>query len=125
MRVRAEPNALEQVLINLATNAIGAMPAGGTLTIGMCRLEDEGRPFAEFWVSDTGRGIPKDIRGRIFEPFFTTKEAGKGTGLGLALAFEIVRRHRGRIRCESEEGKGTRFVVRLPAKIGPNGGGHG
>ena len=65
-------------------------------------------------VTDTGSGIPEEIRSRIFDPFFTTKEVGKGTGLGLSICFDIIQKHGGEISVESEVGTGTTFVVRLP-----------
>ncbi len=110
--VLGEPVQLEQVLMNLAINARDAMPEGGRLTLhtsvapnGWIRLE----------VSDTGRGIPQELLPHIFEPFFTTKAVGKGTGLGLAMVFGIVRSHKGRITVASEVGKGTTFTVDLPS----------
>jgi PAS domain S-box-containing protein len=112
-RILANRNKLQQVLINLANNAIDAMPKGGTLTIATALGGD--RPgHVEIGVSDTGHGIPGEIRARIMEPFFTTKEAGKGTGLGLSLVYEIVKNHRGTVEVESEEGKGSKFTIRLP-----------
>jgi signal transduction histidine kinase len=72
-------------------------------------------------IEDTGSGIPEAVRGRIFEPFFTTKEVGKGTGQGLTLAHGIVvKRHKGTLTFESEEGKGTTFFVRLPLRDSPS-----
>jgi signal transduction histidine kinase/iron only hydrogenase large subunit-like protein len=107
---------IAQVLINLATNAVAAMPGGGTLTIG-ARLQDG---QVHFTISDTGIGIPPENRSKIFTPFFTTKQAGKGTGLGLAVSYGIVKMHRGDIRVESNADPsagptGTTFTVTLPA----------
>ena len=101
---------IQQVLINLCTNAMDAMPDGGTLTI---RFRHQKR-HVEIDVCDTGMGIPKATQSKIFEPFFTTKDVGKGTGLGLSLAYEIVKNHDGLIHFESREGKGTTFTIRLP-----------
>ncbi|HLL55575.1 MAG TPA: HAMP domain-containing sensor histidine kinase [Myxococcaceae bacterium] len=104
---------LQQVLINVATNALDAMPGGGTLTV---RCEPLGPQGARIEVADTGVGIPEEIRGRIFEPFFTTKPVGQGTGLGLSVAYEIVSRHRGNIEVESRTGEGTIMVISLPGE---------
>jgi len=127
--VLADEGMMEQVLMNLAVNARDAMPAGGRLIIGVSsreiRAEDiarhpDGRPgqFVSFAVCDTGSGIPPDVLPRIFEPFFTTKPVGKGTGLGLATVYGIVKQHDGWIEVESEAGKGTTFNVLLPAVKG-------
>lgn len=102
---------MEQVLMNLILNAIQAMKAGGVLSIrtsisdGQCMIE----------VKDTGCGISASVLPRIFDPFFTTKSEGEGTGLGLSVSLGIVERHGGRIFVESEMGRGTRFIVSLPA----------
>ncbi len=117
---------IEQVLMNLATNARDAMPKGGRLTLSTECLEMDdsfiqahgygrlGR-FALISVSDTGVGMSKETVAKIFEPFFTTKETGKGTGLGLAMAYGIVKQHNGYIDVYSEVGKGTTFRIYLPA----------
>jgi len=122
-RVRLARAQLEQVLVNLAVNARDAMPAGGNLGISVRREEcSEAPPRADggrgdcvvFRVSDTGTGIPENIRPRIFEPFFTTKEIGRGTGLGLATVYGIVKEAGGEVAVESEPGVGTlwpRFEV--------------
>ncbi|NLI29933.1 MAG: response regulator, partial [Nitrospiraceae bacterium] len=110
------------VLMNLATNARDAMPAGGRLSIEAGRTslsadEVEGLAAGEYaWlsVSDTGCGIAPEHLEKIFEPFFTTKEAGKGTGLGLASAYGIMQQHKGAIRVESHVGSGTTFLLYLP-----------
>jgi PAS domain S-box-containing protein len=121
LMIEADAGQLEQVLMNLITNARDAMPQGGTLTIATERifLADErdemaGGPYAVVTVSDTGNGMDKDTREHIFEPFFTTKEAGKGTGLGLAIVYGIIKKHRGFIRVQSEPRKGTSFTISLP-----------
>lgn len=123
--VMADSGQLDQVLINLVTNARDAMPQGGTLTIttGIVTRKDdfakvqgqeEGRNFVAVAVSDTGIGITEEIRKRIFDPFFTTKEVGRGTGLGLSMAYGIIRQHDGMIEVDSEPGMGTSFTIYLP-----------
>jgi signal transduction histidine kinase len=110
-RVQGSRTQLQQVLVNLGTNALDAMKEGGTLTV---RARRSG-PDVVLEVADTGTGIPPDIRARIFEPFFTTKPVGEGTGLGLSLVYQIVQQHHGRIDVESEPGRGTLMRVALPA----------
>jgi signal transduction histidine kinase len=110
--VSGHRNQLQQVVLNLLTNAIDATPAGG-----LVRVMTRGRPQEiELEVSDTGRGIPDTEQRRIFEPFFSTKEAGRGTGLGLFVSAQIVREHKGRIEVTSAEGRGTSLRVLLPAE---------
>jgi len=103
---------LQQVFVNLITNAAQAMPGGGTIKIKAYVAED-GRNIA-IDVIDRGVGIPADKLDSIFDPFFTTKEEGQGTGLGLSVSHGIVKEHRGEITVESTEGKGSRFTVYLP-----------
>ena len=101
---------LEQVVINLALNALDAMPEGGKLTI---RAEQR-RPHIVVRIADTGIGIPDELGRRVFEPFFTTKEAGRGTGLGLSVSYGIVQKHGGSIDFTSPPGQGTEFTVKIP-----------
>ena len=110
-RITCYPAKLNQVVLNLLTNAIDASPQGGTVTI-RTRINPEGGVTLE--VIDAGKGIDPAIRDKIFEPFFTTKPVGQGTGLGLAIIYGIVQLHGGRIEFESEPGQGTRFTVHLP-----------
>lgn len=84
----------------------------GTITVRTWKEDD----FACISIADTGSGIPAEIKERIFEPFFTTKPVGSGTGLGLSITYDIVKKHQGQIAVESEEGKGTTFVIKLPYK---------
>jgi two-component system cell cycle sensor histidine kinase/response regulator CckA len=123
--VRADPTQIEQVLMNLCINSRDAMPKGGRVTIEThnatfseqdCRGAAGLQPgrFAELHVSDTGMGMDAATQERIFEPFFTTKGMGKGTGLGLATVYGIVKQHSGFILVESELGKGSTFRVFLP-----------
>ena len=126
--VRADPVQLEQVLVNLVVNARDAMPGGGAIAIATDHsiLGDEEASLADMAegacirirVSDTGTGIAPPVLERIFEPFFTTKEPGRGTGLGLATVYGIVRQHGGHVRATSVEGRGTTFEVLLPESTG-------
>jgi signal transduction histidine kinase len=109
------PNRLEQVVINLVTNARDAMPQGGVLTVSTKEEKTNGNPFIRLMVKDSGSGIPEDIVNKVFDPFFTTKESGKGTGLGLSISLGIVREHKGEIRVESVKGFGSAFHVIIPA----------
>ncbi|SFM63903.1 sensor histidine kinase [Thermodesulforhabdus norvegica] len=117
--VAADPGELQQVFLNLITNARAAMKQGGTLSIRTFRDGAEGPVVVE--VADTGEGIPEEYLDRIFEPFFTTKPEGEGTGLGLFVTYGIVTRYGGTITCESSakgsegRGGGTLFRIKLPA----------
>jgi signal transduction histidine kinase len=111
--LHANKTQLQQILVNIGTNALDAMKGGGALTI-RTRTDGPGNVCME--VTDTGSGIPEEVRPRIFDPFFTTKPVGEGTGLGLSLVYEIVQQHRGSITVESQVGQGTTIAVKLPAK---------
>ena len=108
---------LEQVIMNLAKNAIDAMPAGGSLDIATDLLDDAPHSWVRLRFTDDGAGIPADVLPRIFDPFFTTKPLGQGTGLGLSLVNEIVQKHSGDVVVESRPGR-TVFTVRLPVRTG-------
>ncbi|HBD10250.1 MAG TPA: hypothetical protein DCZ69_18525, partial [Syntrophobacteraceae bacterium] len=127
--VSADISQIEQVLMNLAVNARDAMPDGGKLTIEtrnaiadeeVRRSQPELTPgnYVALAVADTGQGMDKTTLEHVFDPFFTTKEVGKGTGLGLAMVYGIVKNHRGYITCVSKPGEGTRFEIYLPAIAG-------
>jgi signal transduction histidine kinase/CheY-like chemotaxis protein len=124
-RVEADPNQIDQVVMNLAVNARDAMPAGGELRIETYNKTVEASVakqygvesglFAVLSVTDTGTGMDATIQAKIFEPFFTTKELGKGTGLGLSTVYGIVKQSGGYVTLHSEVGRGTTFNVHLPA----------
>ena len=114
--VLADADQLEQVLLNLLSNAVDAMPRGGTIRLGLGHDVD-GRVKLE--VADEGMGIPPEIQGRIFDPFFSTKEIGKGTGLGLAISYGILKDHGGDILVRSQPGQGTTFTILLPPDGAP------
>jgi len=127
--VNADPGQIEQILMNLATNARDAMPNGGHLSIttrqavveeGSETLHDLPSPgkYAQISVADTGTGIDKNALGKIFEPFFTTKEVGMGTGLGLSIVHGVIKQHNGSIIVNSELGKGTALDIYLPLDKG-------
>jgi GAF domain-containing protein/ActR/RegA family two-component response regulator len=108
--VAGEPSELREAMTNLILNAVDAMPAGGTLTLASAAVDGQ----VELTVSDSGVGIPADIRDKIFDPFFTTK-GPQGTGLGLSMTYGIVSRHGASIAVTSEEGRGTAFRIAFPS----------
>ena len=127
-KIQADPVHVDQVLMNLAVNAVDAMPEGGKLTIRTEKLTVDSvfatqhpdlklGDYIMITVADTGTGIDKAVKTRVFEPFFTTKEVGKGTGLGLSTAYGIVKQMKGDIWFYSEPGHGTSFKICLPRAI--------
>jgi two-component system, cell cycle sensor histidine kinase and response regulator CckA len=123
--IMADAGQIEQVLMNLATNARDAMPRGGSLaiTVGQVTIQEGSEAlfdlsspgwYARISVTDTGVGIEKELIGRLFEPFFTTKEVGRGTGLGLSIVYGIIKQHDGSILVRSQIGTGTTFTIYLP-----------
>ena len=111
--ITCAPSQVNQVFLNLITNAAQALPAQGGQIILATRSEDDGVAVE---VADNGSGIPAEVLPKIFDPFFTTKEIGKGTGLGLSISYQIIKDHGGRINVESQAGRGTKFTVWLPLK---------
>ncbi len=119
--VKGDPDQLQQVLLNLASNALDAMPEGGRLEVALAVTRaappdtpgDE-RPVVEITLRDTGIGIDPEAMGHVFDPFYTTKEAGRGTGLGLSVAYGIIEEHGGWFGVDSTPGAGTTFRVHLP-----------
>ncbi len=112
----ARRNEIQQIFINLMSNALDAMQNGGTLTVILEEDTIAGQPWVRVSVKDTGEGISPEIRKRIFEPFFTTKAPGKGTGLGLSIVRDIVGNYQGVLEVQSEPHQGTTFIVRLPCR---------
>ena len=125
--VKGDPTQLHQVIMNLCVNARDAMPAGGALQLkadnvtlddqyARSNVNAEAKDYVVLQITDSGVGIPPEIRERIFEPFFTTKEHGKGTGIGLSTVHTIVKMHKGFVTVSSAPGKGSTFKVHLPAQ---------
>ncbi len=128
--ITGDPTQIHQVIINLCVNARDAMPGGGDLSIqaenvmiddnyATFSLDARPGPYVSLQIEDTGHGIPGTVLDKIFDPFFTTKEVGKGTGLGLSTTLAIVKSHGGFIQVYSEENRGTRFHIHLPAQPAP------
>ncbi len=121
--VEADADRLTEVFLNLAMNAIDAMPGGGTLEIRIVRSPegrarahgDPSQSFVAATFEDTGTGMPPEVAERAFDPFFTTKDVGLGTGLGLSIAFGVVKEHGGWLDLDTEPGRGTRVTVNIPA----------
>jgi signal transduction histidine kinase len=121
--IYADSSQMEQVLVNLIVNALGAMPDGGKLKVSTSAAQQthasdqaHGQQFVRVSVTDSGIGIPDELQSAIFEPFFTTKPDGKGTGLGLSSSYGIVRQHNGKIEVQSQPGQGSTFTVSIPAE---------
>jgi signal transduction histidine kinase len=112
--ILADPSALRQVFMNLLINACHAIKDGGSVEVGTNYSDVDQAIFIE--VRDSGCGISPDVIDRIWDPFFTTKEVGKGIGLGLALSYNIVKRHGGEISVSSTVGDGSQFTVSLPVR---------
>lgn len=108
--IQCYPGQLNQVYMNILSNAIQAMPEGGIITITTISKKEH----AIIRIKDNGPGIPQEIVDKIFDPFFTTKDVGKGTGLGLSITYGIIEKHNGKIRVESKIGQGTEFIITLP-----------
>ena len=109
-QIQCYPGQLNQVYMNILSNAIQALESSGKITISTASQ----RQNIKISFKDDGPGIPQDILQKIFDPFFTTKEIGKGTGLGLSITYDIVEKHKGSIRVESKIGQGTEFIITLP-----------
>ena len=114
--IMANNDKLRQVFLNIITNVGHAMPNGGNLTISTLSIEKQGKSFVSIKLKDTGCGIKSSNIDKVFDPFFTTKKEGEGTGLGLSISYGIIKNHGGEMRVNSKEGKGTTFIIDLPAK---------
>ncbi|NQT79697.1 MAG: cache domain-containing protein [Candidatus Aminicenantes bacterium] len=111
-KIVADSAQLQQVFMNIILNAVEAMDGNGVLTLSTALNEDNTHIEVKF--SDTGHGIKEEDKKRLFEPFFSTKEVGKGTGLGLAISYSIIQKHQGKIEVQSQLGRGSTFIVKLP-----------
>src|SRR5262249_26689809 len=119
--VFVDPAHLQQVLINLLTNAVEATPAGGRVNMSATPRPDDGRPGVSISVEDPGSGIPGDVLPRIFDPFFSTKPGGTGTGLGLSICRDLIRSNGSDLQVASALGQGTTFTVWLPTARSESG----
>lgn len=111
--IHGQVGTLNQILLNLTTNAIHAMKDGGVLKIQF-GLSTDNEKYVRLIVEDTGTGIPEEIKEKVFQPFFTTKQAGEGTGIGLTVVSRLAQEHGGYVRAKTEEGKGTMFILDFP-----------
>ena len=111
--VMASTNQIRQVMLNMIKNAKESMPSGGALNVRTMGNAEN----VTIIIRDTGAGIPEEIRDKIFDAFFTTKQKVKGVGLGLSVCYGIIKDHGGDIRVESEIGKGTHFIIKLPVEV--------
>jgi signal transduction histidine kinase len=107
---------VQEMLLNLLINGIHAVAGVGT-GLSVTAEADPGRNRVSLFVEDDGCGFSEEVRGQMFDPFFTTKDVGSGTGLGLYIAYGVVRKHGGEICVEGREGVGARFVIRLPMRL--------
>ncbi|HWR73393.1 MAG TPA: HAMP domain-containing sensor histidine kinase, partial [Nitrospirota bacterium] len=105
-----DPDQIQQVFLNLILNARDAMPDGGRLDISVKKTNSH----VEMIFSDTGTGIGAELKDKVFDPFFTTKGPTRGTGLGLSICYSIIKDHGGTIEIDSEQGRGTRFIIKIP-----------
>ena len=116
-KISCSPSQINQVFLNIITNAVHAMPESrkesAVITL---RTSREGDDMVRIEIQDNGAGIPKDVLPKIFDPFFTTKEIGKGTGMGLSISYKIIQEHGGKIVVDTEEGMGTVFSILLPVR---------
>jgi PAS domain S-box-containing protein len=108
--IKIDPDQIQQVFLNLILNARDAMPDGGNLDISVKQVDGH----VEMLFADTGHGIDADVRDKVFDPFFSTKGPTMGTGLGLSICYSIIKDHGGTIEIDSEKGKGTRFIIKIP-----------
>jgi signal transduction histidine kinase len=119
-KISADPGSLRQLFMNIIINSMYFTPEGGSIIIETVparrRALKNGREMISISIADTGPGIPGEILGNIFDPFFTTKPVGEGTGLGLSICHRICEEHGGTIDVVSEAGKGTRFIIKFPAR---------
>ena len=113
--ITAPSGELNQVIMNLMSNALQAIPDKGEISISTSNTGDR----TLISIRDNGIGIPEEVRSKIFDPFFTTKEPGVGTGLGLSISYGIINRLGGKIECHSEPGHGTEFLITLPNHVEP------
>ncbi|HKR05610.1 MAG TPA: ATP-binding protein, partial [Bacteroidia bacterium] len=108
--IECYPGQLNQVFMNIISNAIDAISENGKIIITTLKEKDR----IKISIRDTGKGMGDEVKQKIFDPFFTTKDVGKGTGLGLSISYGIIEKHKGRIEVESEKGKGSEFVILMP-----------
>ena len=117
-----DPEQIQQCLVNLLFNALEAMQDGGLITVRT--VWEESGNIIRLEVEDTGIGIPREMVSHIFEPFFSTKNQDKGVGLGLSVVYGIIKEHHGSIYVKSEEGKGSKFIIRFFALDPPDASGY-